>query len=111
MVIDESGAAAKLTCKSMQPIYARPIVSDVAGQIAVLIQELLALEQELTTALMGRAPQAAANALPTAETLLNLKQVIDRVRPLLWIHLNRAAGKRDPASDRQGATRSPVAAG
>jgi hypothetical protein len=42
-------------------------------------------------------------ALPAPETLLELKKVVDRVRPLLWIHLNRSGTKRAALSAKDGA--------
>ena len=63
-----------------------------------LLQLLLALEQELTSAVMLRA-SANVIQIPDNETLGELKAVIDRLRPLLWIYLTRAGVRQEPLTE------------
>jgi hypothetical protein len=54
----------------------------------VILQKLFQVESDLSTAIAAF-PQRPE--LPySRETLLDLKGIVDRIRPLLWIHLNQA---------------------
>jgi hypothetical protein len=68
-----------------------------------LTRDLLELEKRLSIALLPQRSELVGDAsqrVPTMETLRELKSVVDRLRPLLWIYLrNRDTGERkEPAS-------------
>ena len=55
----------------------------------IILQELHAVEADLSTAVAAypETPQLSYSR----ETLLELKGIVDRIRPLLWIYLNQAS--------------------
>lgn len=82
---------------------------DSRKDIPVVIQnatkELLLIEQWLSSDFRSQPPEnslQAAQQTPTPQVLAELKAVLDRVRPLLWVYLNRkgaaGAGKPERAS-------------
>ncbi len=55
----------------------------------LILQKLFEVESDLSSAIAAF-PQTPE--LPySRETLLDLKGIVDRIRPLLWIHLNQAS--------------------
>lgn len=63
--------------------------------VSDLLDELLNIEQQLLTALKpngqkaGSSFPAGAEVLSCPETLAQLKNTMDRIRPLLWIYAKR----------------------
>ncbi len=66
----------------------------------LILQKLFEVESDLSSAIAAF-PQTPE--LPySRETLLDLKGIVDRIRPLLWIHLNQAneaARSKSPVDD------------
>ncbi len=56
-----------------------------------MLQRLLLIEQSLSASIRGR--DGVAVDLPSPHDLEELKLVFDRMRPLLWIYLNRKRGR------------------
>lgn len=56
-----------------------------------MLQRLLSLEKLLTASIKGR--DTTSCDLPSEGELQELKSVLDRLRPLLWIYLTRSDGR------------------
>lgn len=62
-----------------------------------LLQRLLLIEKSLTASIKGF--DAAARGLPSEGELRELKSILDRIRPLVWIYLARRDGRPTFQSD------------
>ncbi len=56
-----------------------------------MLQRLLLIEQSLSASIKGH--DGAGTNLPSEHDLEELKLAFDRMRPLLWIYLNRKRGR------------------